>query len=141
MRAADIMTSEPTVLHPEDRLERAVKEMALGEIRHLPVVDDAGVLVGILSQRDVLAAGVDAKARVRDVMIDDVKTVGPDVPAHEAAYLILRYAIGSVPVVDEHGVLLGIVTQADFVRVAYQLLGGQVPVDQLEAEEREADRV
>lgn len=141
MRVAEIMTSEPTVLHPDDRLERAVEEMRLGEIRHLPVVDDDGVLVGILSHRDVAAAGDDGKQRVRDVMIEDVKTVSPDAPAHEAAYLILRYAIGSVPVVDERCALLGIVTQFDFVRAAYQLLGGKVPVDLMELEEREADRV
>lgn len=141
MRVAEIMTSEPTVLHPDEWLERAVEEMHLGEIRHLPVVDDQGVLIGILSQRDVAAARDPGKLRVRDVMIDDVKTVSPDAPAHEAAYLILRYAIGSVPVVDEHCVLLGIVTQFDFVRAAYQLLGGKVPVDLMELEEREADRV
>jgi CBS domain-containing protein len=39
------------------------------------------------------------------------------------------------------GRLVGIITVSDFVRIAYSLLGGQVPVDQLELEEEEADRV
>jgi len=70
-----------------------------------------------------------------------VKTVGPETPAHEAAYLLLRYPIGCVPVTDGGGRLLGIVTETDFVRIAYQHMGGQVPVDQIEAEEREAENV
>lgn len=141
MRVADIMTDRPTTLTPEDRLERAMEEMRLGEIRHLPVVDEHGVLVGILSQRDVLAAGSNPRRRVCDVMTEEVMTVGPEVAAHEAAYLLLRYPIGCVPVTDDAGVLLGIVTETDFVRAAYQLLGGKVSVEQIELEEREADRV
>lgn len=141
MRVADIMTDRPTTLAPDDRLERAMAEMRLSEIRHLPVVDERGVLVGILSQRDVLVARSNPRRRVRDVMTEEVLSVGPDVAAHEAAYLLLRYTIGSVPVTDDAGALLGIVTETDFVRAAYQLLGGKVPVEQIELEEREADRV
>ncbi|WP_428264972.1 CBS domain-containing protein [Haliangium sp.] len=141
MRVADIMTEHPTVLRLDDRLEQAAEEMRLGEIRHLPVVDDDGVLVGIVSKRDVIAAGRNPRRLVRNLMVDDVKSVGTEVAAHEAAYLLLRYRIGSVPVTDRAGVLVGIVTETDFVRAAYQLLGGQVPVEQIELEEREAERV
>jgi CBS domain-containing protein len=141
MRVAEIMTGTPTVLHPSDRLDRAAEEMRLGQIHHLPVVDRNNVLVGILSHRDLLAASSDLARRADEVMITDVKSVGPETPAHEAAYLLLRYGIGSVPVTDDAGVLVGIVTEADFVRVAYRMLGGMVPVDQMELEEREADRV
>ncbi|ACY19316.1 CBS domain-containing protein [Haliangium ochraceum] len=141
MRVQEIMTADPTVLKPEDTLARADEEMMLGDIRHLPVVDRQGLLLGILSHRDVLAAGDGLDLPVSEYMAEDLVTVGPEVAAHEAAYLILRYAIGSVPVVDDDGHLVGIVTQTDFVRAAYGLLGGKVPVDQIELEEREADRV
>ncbi len=141
MRVADMMTFEPTVIGPENRLRQAAEEMALGQIHHMPVVDRHGRLLGILSHRDVVAAGNSPNSRVSDIMIRDVKTVTPEVEAHEAAYLLLRYAIGSVPVLDDDGVLVGIVTESDFVRVAYQLLGGRVPVDQIELEELEAERV
>lgn len=141
MRVAEIMTGDPTILHPSDPMERAAEEMKLGQIHHLPVVDRNNLLVGIISHRDVLAASANLDRRADQLMTTDVKSVGPDTAAHEAAYLLLRYGIGCVPVTNDAGVLVGIVTEADFVRVAYRLLGGVVPVDQIELEEREADRV
>jgi CBS domain-containing membrane protein len=112
--------------------------MQLSCFRHLPVVKE-GRLVGVVSHHDLL--GADTQKTVREVMSDDVKTVTPQTPAHEAAYLILRHRIGCVPVVESDDRLVGIVTDTDFVRAAYLLLGGTVPVEQLELEELEAERV
>ncbi len=138
---ADLMTPSPNALGPSHHLARAAKEMEKGRIRHLPIVDRAGQVVGVLSLRDVLAAPDKLDRPISDVMRSDVKTIQLDAPAHEAAYLILRHAIGCVPVVDDSGKLAGIITDTDFVRAAYTLLGGAVPVDELEAEEREAENV
>lgn len=135
------MTADPTTLRKGDRLRDVAREMRLGGIRHVPIVDAQHKLVGLISQRDLLAAGVDPTRRVADAMRTDVKTVSPDTPAHEAAYLLIRYAIGCLPVTDEDDRLVGIVTETDFVRVAYSLLGGRVPIDQLELEEKEAEQV
>ena len=135
---AEIMTSDPTVLAPEDRVRTAIEEMELAGIRHLPVVD-AGVLVGLVSQRDLAEAG--DEQTVGKIMATDLKTVAPETPAHEAAYLLLRHRIGCVPVVSDEGRLVGIVTESDFVRVAHALLGGHVSVDELEHEEEESERV
>ena len=137
---AEIMTSEPRVIHARDRVAAAAREMELGCFRHLPVVDDDRRVVGIVSQRDLLTAA-DGATAIAEVMCDDVKTVEPHTAAHEAAYLILHHKIGCVPVVDDGGRLVGILTDSDFVRAAYTLLGGKVPVDQLELEELEAERV
>lgn len=142
MKVETLMSPEPLAVHAEERLERAAHKMADRGVRHLPVVDHRGVLVGILSQRDVLLAGAAGQQRlVAEAMHTDVKTVAPDTHAHEAAYLLLHHRIGCVPVTGAGGRLLGIVTESDFVRVAYRLLGGQVPLDQLEEEEAEAERV
>lgn len=137
----DLMTPQPTVLGPRHHLKRAAEEMRLSGIRHLPIVDADENLLGLLTQRDLVAAGGDLARPLSEVMRTDVKTLGADAPAREAAYLILRYAIGCVPIVEPKGKLVGIVTDTDFVRVAYTLLGGQVPVDELEAEEEEAEKV
>lgn len=135
------MTADPTVMRPSARLEDVDREMKLSGIRHVPIVDDRNRLVGLITQRDLLAAGPDPTRRVREVMQTDVKTVSPDTAAHEAAYLLLRHSIGCVPVTDDDDFLLGIVTETDFVRAAYTLLGGRVPIDQLELEEKEAEQV
>lgn len=141
LTVADLMTPQPTVLGPRHHLKRAAEEMRLGEIRHLPIVDSQGRLVGLLTQRDLLAAGDALSRPIGEVMRTDIKSVAPESLAREAAYLILRHAIGCVPVVEPNGKVIGIVTDSDFVRVAYTMLGGQVPVDELEAEEEEAERV
>jgi CBS domain-containing protein len=138
---ADLMTTDVVTVRPRQLLKRAAEEVRLGRIRHLPVVDDTGTLLGLVTQRDLLSSGGDLDQPIADIMRRDVKTVRPSTPACEAAYLLLRHDIGCVPVTDEDGKLLGIVTDTDFVRVAYRSLGGAVPVDQLEAEEREADHV
>lgn len=138
VRVADIMSRDPVTIRADEPAERAAREMAAGGFRHLPVTDAAGTLVGILSERDLLRAG-GGGLRVRDAMQADVETVSPQTAAHEAAYLLLRRKIGCVPVVDD-GALVGIVTESDFVRIAYTLLGGQVPIDQLLVEERESSR-
>ena len=140
MTVANVMTTDVTALGPRHHLKRAAREFELGGIRHLPIVNGDRVVVGMISQRDLIAAGEDLARPIGSIMQRDVKTVRPSTPAHEAAYLLLRYAIGSVVVTDRAGVLVGIVTDTDFVRVAYTCLGGRVPPDQIESEEREADR-
>jgi CBS domain-containing protein len=136
---ADLMSVEPRIVAPSDRAGAVLREMELSAFRHFPVAAADGRLLGVVSQRDLLRA--DANSHVSAIMSEDVKTVGPETPAHEAAYLLLRHKIGCLPVVSTAGALVGIITESDFLRVAYTLLGGQVSVDQLELEEREAERV
>ena len=135
------MTRAVVTVKPRQHVARAVDVVKNDRIHHLPVVDDQGKLVGLVTQRELLAAGEALDRRIADIMHTEIKTVSPTTPAYEAAYLLLRHDIGCVPVTDDHGLLLGIVTDTDFVRVAYRCLGGAVPVDELEAEEREADLV
>lgn len=143
MTIAHLMTREPVSLTPRATVARALAEMEVAGIRHLPIVDRDHRLVGVVSQRDLLAAtsaGHSARP-LAEVMRADVVSVTPETSAHEAAYLILHHGIGCIPVADRAGRLVGIATDADFVRVAYVALGGRVPVDQVELEEKEAAAV
>lgn len=131
----DLMATNLIVVKPHDTLAAAARKMDDACVRHLPVVDDGGVIVGVLSQRDLLAARELAQ-HARDCMSSDVVTVAPDTPAFEAAYLMLHKRIGCLPVSTASGALVGLITESDFVRAAYALLGGRVLVDDLEDEER-----
>jgi len=125
LRIADVMTTALTTIHASDPVLGAHAEMQVGVIRHLPVVDDRGRLVGVLSDRDVLRAlGSKRSVRVVDIMSRDLVTARPDAPAHFAAALMLEYSISSVLVVDEAGTLVGVVTMTDYVELARRSLLG-----------------
>jgi CBS domain-containing membrane protein len=143
IRIADMMTRDPVTLSERTSAARALAHLNEVGVRHLPVVDNDRNLVGVISQRDLLAcvrAG-DSKTPLADIMQPDVVAVTPDTPAHEVAYLMLHHGFGCIPVIDRDGHLVGIATDADFVRVAYAALGGKVPVDERELEEKEAASV
>ena len=129
---AEIMRQHFVTLAPGDRLDLADDVMKLGRIRHMPVLD-GDRLIGVVSQRDLLAASLskaldfDAKERrvflksvaVDEAMTRDPVTVSPETSAGEAAALLVRRKIGCLPVVDAKGVVLGLVTETDLLRAAY----------------------
>ena len=122
----DLMTTAVVTIRASESIREAHAEMELGVMRHLPVVDDRGRLVGVLSDRDVIGSLAGRKPRhVAEVMTRDVRTIRPTAPAHTAAGIMLDEKIGSLPVVDDEGVLVGIVTQTDFLAVSRRALLGQ----------------
>ena len=94
--------------------------------RHMLVAGDAGRLVGIVTQRDLLVAArvlerridFDDDRPVSDVMNRAVDTVRPECCAAEAARHMLRTKRSCLPVVDDEGALVGILTEADYLRLA-----------------------
>lgn len=124
---SELMSPMPTTVSPGKSAEAALDLMREADVRHLPVIDTADKVVGILSDRDVLRLGGRPEARelkVRDVMTEEVATVGPDARAYEASALMLDLKVGALPVVDPEGRLLGILTETDFLRIAHRALGG-----------------
>jgi len=131
LRVRDVMQAVVKTLGRNDRLSLADDVMAAARIRHVPVLDEDGTLCGILSQRDMfrgaLAAALgygEAAQRkmlgmlvVKEVMTTDVLTIEPGASLMEAARRMLERKIGCLPVV-EHGRLVGILTESDFVALA-----------------------
>jgi CBS domain-containing protein len=126
----DMMTKDVATLELNDKLRIADDVMKLGRIRHMPVLDEAKAIVGIVSQRDLfrgalarcIGYGEYAQQKlldqivVKEIMSGNVATVAPDAPLHEAAQLMLERKIGCV-VVAEAGRLVGILTESDFVKI------------------------
>jgi CBS domain-containing membrane protein len=111
------MSTPVEILQLGDSLDLAQRLMKVGRIRHLPVVDGQQRLIGLVTHRKLLSAWVSRGIPVEMLMERDVVTTWPGAPAAEAAHLIETRKIGCVPVLDE-GKVVGIVTEADFVRVA-----------------------
>jgi len=134
------MTRNPVTLGPDDRLVDAEEQMGLRGFRHIPVVDADRNLVGIVSQVDLVRAsqrGDDgdrhaqlvrkAKIRVSDLMIKRVDTVSPGDEVGEIARRLRAKRRACFPVVDGSK-LVGILTEADFVRMVGMLLpSGEEP--------------
>lgn len=129
LRVRDLMTSGVLTLEVGGNLAEASDLMNVHRIRHLPILDDDGALVGLVSQRDLLrgalGGGADLPASIQraylrsipvdEVMIRNVETVEPAVAIRDAAARMIDLKIGSLLVV-EGPELVGILTESDFVR-------------------------
>jgi CBS domain-containing protein len=136
---ADVMTRKLVTVSERDLLESLEELMRRLRLRHLPVVDRQGKLVGLVTHRDLLSAFAswltDKEAEenalikqlpVRRIMQHEVLTVQPEDSLVEAGKLLWGSKIGCLPVIDGDGMLVGIITEADFIRVAVSLLGDEI---------------
>ena len=125
----DLMTDRVFSLHATDDLEALYELMDTHHVRHVPVVDRDGDLVGLVTQRDLARSVLGVQDRlplsmqqeilrrrsVREIMATEVETVDPDESLSAAAGMLLENKIGCLPVV-EGAHLVGILTESDFVR-------------------------
>lgn len=119
MLVADIMTRQVRCLKETDSLATAMATMQELFVRHIPVVDEAGRLAGLVSQRDLLSLEhrKDSGTLLRDIMRSDLVTVHADTPLRAAAEIMIYNKFGCLPVVDA-GDLVGIITETDFLKLA-----------------------
>ena len=134
MKVKDAMTKDPVSIDPEAAVGTALDVMRAKRVRHLPVTDDAGQIMGIITDRDLrqaafapfvqeyLSEGARRRAqdlgqtlenlRVRDVMTWVVVTTHPEASLAHAALIMSERRVGSLPVVDG-GRLVGLLTEHD----------------------------
>jgi len=127
----DVVTIEAETPFLEARL--ILKEK---RIRHLPVVDH-GKLIGVVTDRDLKEAAPSGattldvyelnylllKMKVRDLIKRDPITIKPTNSVEKAAFLMHDHKIGCLPVVDEAGILVGLITETDLLAVMVEILG------------------
>ncbi len=135
MKAKDLMNEEVHTLKPTDTVYQARKLMLEKRIRHIPIVNDQREFVGLLTKRDVLAVSVSALADINpnerdelesaipisEVMTMDLMVAEEETDLSEAAQFMLDEKHGCLPVL-RNGRLVGIITEADFVRLAIYLM-------------------
>lgn len=127
---AQVMTTDLFTARPDDPVDVAVSVMDWKHIRHVPVEDDQGVLVGMLSYRALLrhaAAGTGSRT-VGDLMHQAPLTVSPETSCVEAIRLMRGRGVGCLPVVHQ-GRLVGILSERDFLAVAARLFEEQLGGD------------
>lgn len=129
LKVRELMTEKVYSIQPDEDLSRLVELMGDLHIRHVPVVDDEGDVIGLVSHRDLLKSVLYAadeisysdmrealqEIPVSDVMIPDVETIEPDASIEEAGNIMIDNKMGCLPVV-ENDKLVGILTESDFVK-------------------------
>ena len=140
----EFMTADPYTLSESDSLYDARKIMTERHIRHIPITDSNKHLLGLVTQRDVLAAtdsnskhqiksapdAADRDIMLSDIMIKNISVIHKTDSLREAALFIQSHKYGCLPVVADDKVV-GIITDSDFIAIAINLLE-QVEVTETE---------
>ena len=119
------MISNPITITANASIREAIELMKNNSIRHLPVVSKGNLLQGFLTLADLkqgLIPSMLGDLNLRDLMIKDPITVGPDDDIEIAALLIYNHKIGGLPVVKA-GRLVGIITATDILRTFIDMMG------------------
>ena len=134
-KVKDIMTSEVFALHATQTLELVRSLMRIKHVRHVPIVEPDNTFVGLMTHRDLLAQTIsylaevdeeeqeylDRSIHIMNIMKTDVATTDPEMDICEAISMLLKHKYGCLPVVSD-GKLVGIVTEADFLKLTLDLL-------------------
>lgn len=138
MLVKDYMTRHPIMIGPDMRVTEAQKLMAENNIRHLPVAADGKRLLGLVTRQRLSIpperlGSLDvweitrflSDLTVSKVMVKgaDLRTIIPEATVEEAADLMIRYKVGSLPVVEDGLVVIGIITEIDLLIELQNLLG------------------
>lgn len=127
MRVGQKMTHNPVIVRPNDTLDKAAAKMNAGHFRRLPVVEKSDV-VGILTDRDLRQhLGHFEHTKVEAAMSQPVIAVTPMTTLEHATHLMLQHKIGGLPVVDDNGVLVGIITASDMLGAFLNFVGAAGP--------------
>lgn len=137
MLIKDWMSKSPVTAKPATSIMKAAKLMKENGFGRLPVVDDNGRLVGIVSDRDIKEASPSkattldmhelyyllSEIKVGDIMTKTVVSIGPDDTVEKAAVLMLRHNVGGMPVIGADGIVVGVITDSDIFKVLVSITG------------------
>lgn len=120
MRLQDVMTTDVITVDSNTKAAEAREMLRAENIHHLLVLDESGAVVGIVSDRDLASARgkrLERMLLVSDVMHARIITASPRTTVREAANLLRGHSVGCLPVVDERGRAVGIVTVSDLLEL------------------------
>ena len=129
MKIKDWITKEVITIGPEVSVKKAFGLMKSMGIRHLPVVNKRGEILGMVTDRDLRRPKIsdvftewndlyrlDDEMQAEDVMVTPVITIDPDDTIRQAAQKMVESRIGAMPVVDSMKKMVGIITESDVLR-------------------------
>lgn len=122
MRARDIMTRDPECCRADQTARDAARVMRDRDCGCVPIVDDAGSVIGIVTDRDLavraIATGKDSTTKLSDLLTPAATCCGPDDDLRDVEQKMAELQIRRVPIVDASGRCVGIISQADIARAS-----------------------
>ncbi len=118
LKAKDIMTKTVTVIQPDKTLFDAMQLLVCKEISGIPVVDEKGKMIGIITEKDILNfvfSGNLKQTKVKDVMTKEVMSFPPEADVDTIALSIGQNRFRRVPII-EGDTVVGIVSRRDIIR-------------------------
>lgn len=140
MLISDWMTKDVVTVEPDVSMMKISKILKEKHIRRLPVVDAGKKLLGIVTDRDIKEASPSkattldihelyyllSEIKVKDIMTVKPFTVTPKNSIEKAAVLMMEKRVGGLPVVDDQGVVVGIITESDIFKVLISIIGARL---------------
>ena len=138
MLVRDRMSTKPVTIAANTPIAEALRTMRHAAVRRMPVLDESGKLVGIVSEKDLLVASPSPASSltasevhyllnhlmVSELMSTEVITISPDTPVEEAARIMADHKIGGLPVMESDR-LVGIITETDVFTVLLEMFGAR----------------
>jgi len=125
----ELMTQNPRTVSPDQTIRDAAQIMRDEDTGVVPITEGDS-LVGVVTDRDIairaIAEGKDGQTTVREVASQDIVTIDPQQELDEALRLMAQHQVRRLPVVEEDGKLVGIVSQADVARHGDDARTGEV---------------
>jgi CBS domain-containing protein len=113
----DVMTKPAITALPEDSISHAAKILAEKAFNHLPIVDNSGRLLGIVTSWDLAVALGRGKEKLSEIMTQKVVTASEDEPVDSAARKLELHNISGLPVIDQSGLVKGVITSEDISKL------------------------
>ncbi len=137
MYVKDNMTKNPYTVSLDKSISEVLDIMSATKVHRLPVVDKSGKLLGLLTESLILSNTPNSstslsvfelnyllnKLSVKDIMVKDPYTIGPDALLEDAATVMRKNGVACLPVVDDKKNLVGIITHNDIFDAFINLLG------------------
>ena len=118
MRVKDLMATSVTCVKPDTSIEQVARQMKQENIGSIPVCNDRGEALGIITDRDIVIRSVSNDNRpktAKEIMTKNVVSVDPNMDTHQAALLMAKYQVRRLPVI-ENNQIVGMLAMADIAR-------------------------
>jgi CBS domain-containing protein len=134
MKVRELMTENPACCSPDTSLQEVAKLMVDCDCGEIPVADDQGKPLGVITDRDIacraVAKGLDTRqTHAQEIMTSPAITIDPEASLDECCQRMDDNQIRRIPVVDSDGAICGIVAQADIARAADEQEAGHLVRD------------